>query len=204
MQSSSVKKLAAVGAAVLVVGVAAVGVSVVQAQSTSTPTAQQQPLRDQYLQKLADRLHVPVDQLKQAIADTRKELGLPDPSTRPNGAPGPGRRGAYPGGFQRGGFGGFFGKQADALATLFQEDRTALQNELPGKTLAEVAAVHKVTTQQVVDKIVETANNQIDQVAKNRNIPADRVNQMKQRISERAQEFVTTHRFPARGTGTRS
>jgi hypothetical protein len=30
------------------------------------------------------------------------------------------------------------------------------------------------------------------------------VAQIKQRISERVQAFVTTHRFPARGTGTRS
>jgi hypothetical protein len=204
MQSKSVKKLVAVGAAVLVIGVGAVGVSVVQAQSTATPTTQQrQGLRDQYLQKLADRLHVSVDQLKQAITDARKDVGLPDRGTKPaepNGRPGHG----FPGGFARGGFGGFFGKEADAIANLFKEDRTALQNELPGKTLAEVAAAHNVTTQQVVDTIVKTANDQIDQMAQAHNVPADRVNQMKQRTSERAQEFVTTHRFPARGTGTRS
>src|SRR5437016_2819776 len=128
MQSKSVKKLVAAGAAVIVLGGAAVGVSVVQAQSTPTPAGQQQNLRDRYTQALADRLHVTVDQLKQAVADARKDVGLPDRGTKPaapNGQAGPGRRGfpgGAPGGFARGAF-GFLGAEADAIASLFKEDR---------------------------------------------------------------------------------
>ena len=70
--------------------------------------------------------------------------------------------------------------------------------------MADLASTHGVPTQDVVNTIVKTANDQLDQVAQTRNIPADRVSQLKQQISERAQEFVTTHRFPARGSGTRS
>jgi predicted DNA-binding protein YlxM (UPF0122 family) len=208
MQSGSVKKLIAAGGVLVVLGIGAVGVSVVQAQqSTPTPNTQQQQrqgLRDRYLQELASELNVSVDKLKQAMQDARKKVGLPEPGTKPapGTKPGPGGRG-----FGRGfgyGFGAFFGKEADAVAGLFNENRAALMNELPGKTLAEVAAAHSVSTQTVVDTIVKTANEQIDQAAQAKNLPAERVTQLKQQISERAQEFVTTHRFPARGTGVRS
>jgi hypothetical protein len=207
MQSRSIKKVIAAGGVLVVLGVAALGVTVVQAQSTPTPApgTQQQSLRDRYAQALANRLHVTVDQLKQAMQDARQDVGLPAPGQRP----GPGARPGGPGfGFGRApfarGFGAFLGKEADAVASLFGEDRAALIRELPGKTLEEVAKTHNVPTQTVVDTITKTANDQIDQMAQNRNIPADRVNQLKQRMSERVQQFVTTHRFPARGSGVRS
>lgn len=181
-----------------ILGVGAAGVSAVQAQTaTPTPNAQQQQrqnLRDKYLAALANRLHITVDQLQQAMAGARQDAGLPAAGQKPNGQAGPGGRG----------FGGFMGKQADAVAALFHEDRTALLAELPNKTLAEVASAHNVQTSTLVNTIVNTANQQIDQMAQQRNIPADRVAQMKQQVSERAQEFVTTHRFPAHDTGTRS
>jgi hypothetical protein len=178
-------------------GVAAIGVTVVQAQTAPSPSPNaQQSVRDRYIQALAGRLHVTVDQLKQAMADARKDAGLADPATKPAG--GEGRGHGFAGGRR------FLGAEADAVAGLFKEDRTALYNELQGKTLAEVAAAHGVATQDVANTIVTTADAQIDRMAQAKNLPADQVSQMKQRISERVQEFVTTHRFPARGTGTRS
>jgi hypothetical protein len=202
---TSLRPLLAAGGVLLVVGIAAVGVSVAQAQSTPTPNTQQQNLRDRYTQALANRLHVSVDQLKQAVQDARKDVGLPDAAARP-ARPGPGPRpgvGRPP--FERGvGFRGLLGQQVDALVTLLKTDRATLLAEVPGKTLAEVAQNHGVTTQAVVDTITKTANDQIDRLAQARNLPADRVTQLKQRTSERVQEFVTTHRFPARGTGVRS
>jgi hypothetical protein len=197
----TLKKLLAAGGVLLVLGVAAVGVSVAQAQSTPTPNSQQQNLRDRYTQALANRLNVSVDQLKQAVQDARKDVGLPEANARPGNRPGVGRAP-----FDRGTFGvrGLLGQHADAVAALFKEDRAALVAELPGKTLAELAQSHGVTTQAVVDTITKTANEQIDRMAQARNLPADRVSQLKQRMSERIQEFVTTHRFPARGTGVRS
>jgi len=214
MQSKNLKRILAAGGALVIVSGAVAGVSVVSAQTAPTPTPQsRQDVRARYDEALANRLHVTVDQLKQAMADARKDVGLPDPSTRPAPVPGqqPGvRRGpggfGGPGvpGFAARGFGGFLGQEADAVAALFKEDRAALIAELPGKTLEEVATAHGVTAQQVTDTVTKTANDRIDAFAQTRNIPADRVNQLKQRMSERVQEFVTTHRFPARGTGTRS
>ena len=94
--------------------------------------------------------------------------------------------------------------EADAVAKLFNESTDALRQEVPGSTLAELAAKHNVKVDDLVNTIVQTANQQIDQTAQSRNISADRVSQIKQQISERAQQFVSTHRFPARGSGTRS
>jgi hypothetical protein len=209
MRSISVKKILGAGGVLLVLGVAVVGVSVVQAQTapTPTPSTQRLDLRTKYEQALANRLHVTVDQLKQAIADARKDAGLPDPRTKP--APGPRRGPGGPGGFGfgfggPGGARGFLGSEADAVATLFKEDRTALLNELPNKTLAEVAAAHSVSTTDLVNTIVKPIDDRIDQMAQARNLSAEQISQMKQRASERVQEFVTTHRFPARGTGSRS
>jgi hypothetical protein len=206
----NIRRIAALGGALVVLGVAATAVTVVQAQTAPTPTpTTRQNVAEKYTQALATRLHVTVDQLKQAMQDARKDAGLPEPGTRP--APGM-HRGAGPGGpggaARPGGFGfgfrGLLGQQADAVAGLFKEDRAALLAELGGKTLAEVAATHNVSTQDLVNTIVTTGNEQIDRMAQARNLSADQVRQMKQKMSERVQEFVTTHRFPARGSGIRS
>jgi hypothetical protein len=197
----NLRRTLAAGGVLVVLGVAALGVTVVQAQTAPSPSPSpnaQQSVRDRYTQALANRLHVSVDQLKQAMADARKDVGLPDRGTKPAGGEGHGHGFGFAGGR------GFIGAEADAVAALFKEDRTALDNELQGKTLAEVAATHGVATQDVVNTVVTTANAEIDRMAQAKNLPADRVSQLKQRISERAQEVVTTHRFPARDTGTRS
>src|SRR5262245_2489400 len=201
MQSTKVRKILAAGGALLVLGGAAIGVTAVQAQGAApNGQQQQQNLRSRYEQALASHLNVTVDQLRQAMTDARKDVGLPNAPARPGAGAAPGFRG-FPG---RGQLGGFFGQEADAVAALFKEDRAALLNEVPGKTLAEVASAHSVSTTDLVNAITSPIDQRIDQAAQNRNIPADRVSQMKQRISERGQEFVTTHRFPARGSGTRS
>jgi ElaB/YqjD/DUF883 family membrane-anchored ribosome-binding protein len=203
MKHSSWIRILAAGGAVLVLATTAVTVVAAQAQPTPTQT-QRQNARQKYEEALANRLHVTVDQLRQAIQGARQDVGLPEPAARPGNGPGPGivRGFGFPGrGFA---FGAFLNKEADAVAALFGESTDDLKQELPGKTLAELAASHGKSTQDVVNTIVKTANDQLDQVAQTRNIPADRVSQIKQQISERTQQFVTTHRFPARGSGLRS
>jgi LysM repeat protein len=212
LKSSFIKKALVAAVAVVALAAGAVGIAAAQAQPAPNGQAQTQSPRDAYLAALAKRLNVTVDQLKQAIQGARQDVGLPAPGTpRPNGGTNPrvGRGGfGFPG---RGGFparGGAFGGglrlEAAAIAKLFNESTDALTQELPGTTLAELAAKHNVTADQVVSTIVQTADQQIDQAAQRRNISADQVSQIKQRISERAQQFVSTHRFPARGSGTRS
>jgi hypothetical protein len=206
-KSSFIKKALVAAVAVVALAAGAVGIAAAQAQPTPNGQAQTQSPRGAYLGALAKRLNVTVDQLKQAIQGARQDAGLPAPGTpRPNGGTNPrvGRGGfGFPG---RGGFParGTLRLEADAIAKLFNEGTDALTQELPGTTLAELATKHNVTADQVVNTIVQTADQHIDQAAQRRNISADQVSQIKQRISERAQQFVSTHRFPARGSGTRS
>jgi hypothetical protein len=188
--SGGIKRVLIAGAAVLVLGGAAVGVVAAQAQPTPTTP------RAKFEEALANRLHVSVDQLRQAIQGARQDVG----ATRPARPERPARVGGFG---QRGAF-GFLGAEAQAVASLLKETPEQLRAELPGNTLADVANKHGVTTDDLVKTIVQTADQHIDQIAKDRNLSADRVSQLKQQISERAQQFVTTHRFPARGSGIRS
>jgi hypothetical protein len=206
-RSNLIKKGLIAGMAVLVLGGAAVGVAAAQAQP-NTQTQTQGP-RQKFLEALANRLHVTVDQLNQALAGARQDVGPAGRGPRPNGVtPNPnGNRG--PRGFGIPGrgvpFGALLGKEADAVAALFKESTADLRAELPGNTLAELATnKHNLKPEDVVNTIVKVANEQLDQTAQTRKIAADRVSQLKQQINERAQQFVTTHRFPARGSGTRS
>jgi len=207
-KSFFIKRALLAGAAVLVLGGAAVGIAAAQTQP-STPT--QNP-REKYLEALANRLDITTDQLKQAVTGARQDLGIPDRPQRPrrpnpNATPGPRGFRGFPGpGIPGRGpaVGAFLGKELQAVATLFKTTPDALRAELPGATLAELATKHGVGTPDVVNTIVKTASEQFDQAAQSGRIPADRVTQFKQRISERVQEFVTTHRFPARSTGIRS
>jgi hypothetical protein len=165
-------------------------------RSRRQPKTQQNP-RDRFVSALANRLGVSVDRLNEAIKEARQDVGANQPVDRrgPRGFVGPGRD-----------FGlrGFLGREMQAVATLFNITPEQLRSELPGATLEELATRHGKSAQDVVNTIVATANQDIDRIAQARNVPADRVSQMKQQISERAQQFVTTHRFPARGSGTRS
>ena len=146
MQSTKMRKILAAGGALLVLGGAAIGVTAVQAQGAAPNGQQQQNLRSRYEQALASHLNVKVDQLRQAMTDARKDVGLPNAPARPGSGAAPGFRG-FPG---RGQLGGFFGQEADAVAALFKEDRAALLNEVPGKTLAEVASAHGASTTDLV------------------------------------------------------
>jgi hypothetical protein len=183
------RKLLAVAAlgAVLIVSVIGVGVAAGQPQ----PTAGQPGPNDRFITALAHRLNISEDQLRQAIRDARQDVGAPA------GGPGPRRGGPH---------GPFFRASAQAISQLLNIPIDQLQDRLAGHTLAEVAAqaTPPKTSQDIVNAIVSVANQRIDQMASARNLPPNRVAALKQRVNERAQQFVTTHRFPARGSGSRS
>jgi hypothetical protein len=215
--SLSLRKYLAVGGAAVMLGAAAVGVSIVQAQTTPAPSPspspaptqtqpqqQRQAAADRYLAALAARLNITVDQLKQAMQAARQDAGIPDRSAKPpfdgrggRGPGGPGGSGIPGFGFPgRGPAGGFLGQQIDAVATLFKITPEQLRTEIAGKTLAEVAAAHGVSAQDTVNTIVTTTNQQIDQMAAQRNIPAERVTELKSQLTQRTTELVNNFRFP--------
>src|SRR5438128_927582 len=129
-------------------------VGIASAQATPTPSAP----RAKFDEALANRLHITVDQLRQAIQGAHQDVGGQKP---PRGFAG------------RGGF-GFLREEAQAVAGLFKETPEQLRAELPGATLAELATKHGVSTQDVVNTIVQTADQRIDQMGQKRNLSADR------------------------------
>ena len=130
--------IAALGIAA-VLGGAAVGIA--GAQQTPTPTrppgalatpgapGQRSQQEDTFLAAVAAKLGVAAEKLKQAIADTRNDLGLPAGSGGFGFGPGPGHRG--PGGPV------VFDTTAKAIGISADQ----LRQELPGKSLADVATV---------------------------------------------------------------
>jgi hypothetical protein len=202
MRSKLVIRLVAVAGAVILVGVAAVGVVAAQAQPATPNAPQRQERVQQYLEALAKRLNVSVDQLKQAMADARSDVQATQPA-RPNPNPGagrdrfPGRPGfpGVPGG--PGALRGILTSQAQAVAGLLNIPVTQLMQELPGRSLADVAAMHDKSAADVTKVIVDTASKQLDELVANNRISAERAAQMKQHLNERVQELVTRP-FPAR------
>lgn len=186
--------LVALGIAVTLGG-AAVGVAGAQqatatrtpaAAATGTPAADQRAQReDQFLNTLAGKLGVTVDKLKQAITDARTELGLP--AGRGFGF-GPGGPGGGPGDGRHGhGFGG----SPDAAAQAIGISVDQLRQELPGKSLADVAKAHNVDPAKVAAALKAAEAARIDQAVTDGRLTADQAAQRKQEANTRIDQMLT-------------
>ena len=192
MTNIAVKRsLVALGAAV-VLGGGAFGVVAAQtatptrpAQTQGTPAAGQPAQREeQFLTALAGKLGVTVDKLKQAIADARKDLGLPD------GGPGFGFGG--PGGPGHHGPGGPGGPVSfDVAAKTIGITADQLRQELPGKSLSDVAKAHNVDATKVADALKADAATRIDQAVKDGKLSADKAAQAKTDANSRIDQMMT-------------
>src|SRR5438105_1071320 len=198
MTSRSVKQFVAAGGAALVLGVAALGVAAAQ-QTPTVPTspgptqtrpagtpgqqgAPRQDRRQELLNSVANKLGIPVDRLQQAFTDARRELGIPDrPAGELRGGPG------GPDGFGPRGAG--IDLMAAAQAMNLQPDQ--LRQELPGKSLADVARAHDVDPTTVANALKNQASQRIDQAATNGRIAADQVATAKQEANQRIDQLMT-------------
>ncbi len=119
----SLRRLAVAGAAVLVLGGAAVGIAAAQAQPT--PTTGQTGYQ-KFIDALAKRLNISPQNLETAVTQARSDAGLPAAA---NGSGFPGGRGrGGPGGFAgRGGIAAGFNVVATTLGITPQQLRTELQ-----------------------------------------------------------------------------
>jgi hypothetical protein len=168
------------GAAVLVLGAAAVGIA--SAQSTPTPTATAGAARGQaFLDALAKRLGITTTALQQAITGARQDAGLP----AGNGFPGGRERGPGGPGGPRG-----FGPQLDAAAQVIGISADQLRQELPGKSLAQVATAHGKNPSDVTAALKNAAHQRIDQAVSAGRLTADQGNQQKQQIDQRIDQQV--------------
>ena len=179
----------ALGGATLAVGGVA-GEALAQQAPAGTPStqapgpgnrAQAEQRHQQFLAALAAKLNVTPEQLQQAMEQTRQELGMPER--------GPGGRHGGPGGpgFGRGPIGGHLNAAAQAMNLSVDQ----LRQELPGKSLTEVAQAHGVDPATVANALKTEANNRIDQAVSAGRLTADQANQMKQNLTDRIDQAMT-------------
>lgn len=193
VRTLSYKRTVVAGVAALTMIAAAIGVVGAQQTPTANPSPSipapagpntQQPAakpgqpggdhrarHEQFLNALAAKLNVTPERLKQAMEETRTELGLPE------------------GGPKRGG--GRLGPGLDAAAQAIGISVDQLRQELPGKSLAEVAQAHSVSPTTVAIALKTAANTRIDQAASAGRVPSDQVAQAKQHAAERIDQMMT-------------
>jgi hypothetical protein len=184
------RQTALAGGAVLVLAGSTVGV--VAAQSTPTPVPGQQSQKAQrpdfqaYLDALAKRLNITTATLQQAMRDARTDVGLPPdgPGGGPGFGRGPGGRGpSGPRGFGPGG-------DLSATAQAIGISADQLRQELPGKSLAQVAQAHGKTASDVATALKNAANQRIDQEVSGGRLTADQATQRKQDLAQRIDQLV--------------
>ena len=189
----SVRRSLAAGGVVLLLGGAAVGVASAQT-APATPTAQagqSQAGYQAFVDALAKRLGVTSANLQTAISQARADVGLPAT----------GGFGFGPGG--HGGRGGRGGRGADlnTAATAIGIPVTQLQQELPGKSLAQVAQAHAKNPTDVANALKAAESTRIDQAVAAGRLTADQGNQQKQQAAQRIDQQVNQV-TPARPAGT--
>lgn len=127
------------------------------------------PNHEAFLQKVAEKLGIPVERLTQAMKDARSELGIPEGKSGPGhrGGPGVGR-----------------GMDAQVVAQAIGITVEQLKQELPGKSLTQVAQAHGRNPADVATALKNAANKRIgDAVAAGR-MTAEQGAQAKRRAAE--------------------
>ena len=176
----SVRRVAVAGAAVVVLGGAAVGIAAAQAQPAATPSGQQSSSAYQrFVDALAKRLNISSQNLETAITQARSDAGLPA-----NGQ-------GFPGGRGHGGRGEGFGLELNAAATAIGITPEQLRTELPGKSLTQVAQAHNKNPNDVATALKNAANQRIDQEVTSGRLTADQANTRKQAAAQRIDQLMT-------------
>src|SRR5919108_5503544 len=170
------------GAAVLVLAGAAVGIAAAQATPTPSPSgaaAQVQARSQAFLDALAKRLNISTSTLQQAISQARTDVGLPAGNTLPG-------LGRGPGGPGRGGFGGELNAAAQAIGISADQ----LRQELPGKSLAQVAQAHGKNPSDVATALKNAAHQRIDQAVAAGRLTAEQATQQKQQAAQHIDQLM--------------
>ena len=178
---SSTRRVLVAACAVLVLGGLAVGAAAAQATPTPTPSGQAPSGYQAFVDALARRLGVTSANLQQAISQARADVGLPA-----NG------QGFGPGGRGRGGFGPDLTTAAQAIGISADQ----LRQELPGKSLAQVAQAHGKNPTDVANALKNAANQRIDQDVTAGRLPSDQAAQRKQQASQRIDQLMNEVRQP--------
>jgi len=191
---SARRSLAAVGA-VLLLGGSAVGIAAAQTAPAPSPVTtatagQGQASYQAFIDALAKRLGISSAMLQTAIGQARADAGLPA-----GGGFGPGHGG--PGGPGRP---GGFGRNLSAAATAIGIPVAQLQQELPGKSLTDVAKAHSKNPADVATALKNDAHQRIDQAVASGRLTTDQATQQKQQVDQRIDQQMTEVK-PAATTG---
>jgi hypothetical protein len=185
----SVSRVAVAAGAVLVLGGSAVGIAVAQTQPAPTPNAQQGNYQ-KFLDALAKRLNISTQQLQTDVSQARQDAGLPANGGfgggRPGGPGGPGGQGG-PGGPRPGFARGLdLNTAAQAIGITPQQ----LRQELPGKSVAQVAGAHGKNGNDVATALKNAANGRIDQAVTSGRLTSDQGNTQKTAVDARIDTLV--------------
>jgi hypothetical protein len=178
--ASNTRRAMLVSGAAVILAVAAISVASAQqppAPSPAAPGQAAQPGQRQqaFLEALSRRLGIPTDRLQQAIIEARTEVGM-----RPGF------------GFGRGEGGHRFGRgvNASVVAQAIGITVQQLRQELPGKSLAQVAEAHGRNPADVATALKNTVNQRIDQRAATGRLTAERATQLKERRAQRIDQLM--------------
>jgi len=179
----------------LLLGGSAVGIAAAQTAPAPSPVTtatagQGQASYQAFIDALAKRLGISSAMLQTAIGQARADAGLPA-----GGGFGPGHGG--PGGPGRP---GGFGRNLSAAATAIGIPVAQLQQELPGKSLTDVAKAHSKNPADVATALKNDAHQRIDQAVASGRLTADQATQQKQQVDQRIDQQMTEVK-PAATTG---
>jgi hypothetical protein len=175
----SIRRTAIAGAAVLVLGGAAVGIAAAQSQPTATPSGQAQSSYQRFIDALAHRLNISSQTLDTAVGQARQDAGLSG-----NGA-------GFPGGFGRGGSRGGSRLDLTAAATAIGIPPAQLKTELAGKSIADVAQAHNKPLDEVKTALKNAAHQRVDAAVTAGRLTADQANTQKTQTDQRIDQAVT-------------
>ena len=172
------------------------GLALAQQGATPTPgtpapgqTAPGRPGHQAFIDALARQLGITSERLQQAMTAARNEVGLTGGSF--GGRHGPGRG----------------GMDLTAAAQAIGISADQLRQELPGKSLAQVAQAHGRNPADVATALKNAANQRIDQAVANGRLNATQATDMKQRAAQRIDQLMNEVKTqfgpggPGRGNG---
>lgn len=181
MNGLKIKHLALAAAAAVVTGTAAIGVVGAQTATPSPGVSEEnqgrKAMHAEVIARAAAKLNIPADQLAQALRDAAKELRGERPAAeKPRG----------PRGHAGMALASFGRVAADAIGI----SPEVLRQELPGKSLADVARAKNVEPSRVVNALVADLSAKLDQAVADGRITAERAAAQKAKLTTRMSALV--------------
>mgnify|MGYP003863855701 CR=1 FL=1 len=188
------KRAILAGGVALLLGASALGLAFAQEPATPTPAPSERPsppmARYQaFLDALARRLGVSSERLQQAIDEARAEVGVPEGAMKPFF--GHGRRGLRLAHLD-------LSVAAQAIGISIEQ----LRQELPGKSLAQVAQEHGKDPNAVATALKDALGQRIDEAVAAGKLTQEQAAQLKEKATRHVDQLMNRV-MPQRAKGAR-